>query len=39
MAEDECRVFCEGEFDHGGWDPDFISAIGSKRCIYVALSD
>lgn len=26
--EDECRAFCEGEFDHG-WYPDLISSIGS----------
>lgn len=30
MAQDECRAFCDSEFDHGGWQPDFISAIGSK---------
>lgn len=27
--EDECRAFCEGEFDHG-WYPDLISSIGSE---------
>lgn len=30
MAQDECRAFCDSEFDHGGWQPDFVSAIGSK---------
>uniref|UniRef100_A0A336MXH3 CSON006395 protein n=1 Tax=Culicoides sonorensis TaxID=179676 RepID=A0A336MXH3_CULSO len=29
MAQDECRAFCDGEFDHGGWQPDFFSAIGN----------
>lgn len=29
MSQDECRAFCDSEFDHGGWQPDFISAIGS----------
>lgn len=30
VAEDECRAFCDGEFDHGNWYPDFITSIGSK---------
>ncbi|XP_063703421.1 prolyl 3-hydroxylase 1-like [Culicoides brevitarsis] len=29
MSQDECRAFCDGEFDHAGWQPDFISAIGN----------
>lgn len=28
--ENQCRAYCEGEFDHG-FLPDFISAIGSKE--------
>lgn len=30
LAEDECRAFCDGEFDHGEWYPDLITSIGSK---------
>lgn len=30
LAEDECRAFCDGEFDHGNWYPDFITAVASK---------
>lgn len=40
MAQDECRAFCESEFDHGGWQPDFVSAIGSKFrffCVFKTL--
>lgn len=30
-TEDDCRAFCEGEFDHGGSFPDFITSVGSKK--------
>lgn len=26
---DECRAFCDGEFDHG-WFPDLTTSIASK---------
>lgn len=29
LEEDECRAFCDGEFDHGKWYPDFITSIGN----------